>query len=245
MKALIRILSILTACFLLLLSGCGLWTGIAYNRAYMIPALTAADLDALDLSGADKLMIVAHPDDETLWGGGHLSQGGYFVVCITNGKNQTRASEFQSVMAASGNTGLLLSYPDKVAGRRDDWEQVWDNIAADLQLILTYRSWSQITTHNADGEYGHQHHRMTHSLVTEQYDTLGLKQPLYVFGTYYKASLLPEVSNTLTPLTENMLTKKEQLLTLYTSQKRTVKKLSHMNPYEEWEKIRGGNYENA
>jgi LmbE family N-acetylglucosaminyl deacetylase len=33
----------------------------------------------------DKIMIVAHPDDEMLWGGGNvLSQPGWFVVCATN-----------------------------------------------------------------------------------------------------------------------------------------------------------------
>ena len=32
-----------------------------------------------------KLMIVAHPDDETLWGGANLFKDRYFVVCLKNG----------------------------------------------------------------------------------------------------------------------------------------------------------------
>ena len=35
-------------------------------------------LDKLNLSGVDRIMIVAHPDDESLWGGAHLAQHRYF-----------------------------------------------------------------------------------------------------------------------------------------------------------------------
>lgn len=41
-------------------------------------------LDEQRLANCSNLMIVAHPDDETLWGGAHLSDGGWFVVCLTN-----------------------------------------------------------------------------------------------------------------------------------------------------------------
>ena len=37
-----------------------------------------------------SLMIVAHPDDETIWGGSHLINGNYTVLCITNGNNKKR-----------------------------------------------------------------------------------------------------------------------------------------------------------
>ena len=38
----------------------------------------------------ESLMIVAHPDDETIWGGSHLLKGHYLVVCLTNGNNEKR-----------------------------------------------------------------------------------------------------------------------------------------------------------
>ena len=43
-------------------------------------------LDTLDLKGIDRLMIVAHPDDESLWGGAHLAKDRYLVVCLTQCK---------------------------------------------------------------------------------------------------------------------------------------------------------------
>lgn len=41
----------------------------------------------------ESLMIVAHPDDETIWGGSHLTHGNYTVLCITNGNNKKRIYE--------------------------------------------------------------------------------------------------------------------------------------------------------
>ena len=40
-----------------------------------LPHVTAADLDALDLDGYDKMMFVAHPDDDLLW-------GGHFIIIL-------------------------------------------------------------------------------------------------------------------------------------------------------------------
>ena len=41
-------------------------------------------LNQYNASQYKKLMIVAHPDDETLWGGANLFKDRYFVVCLTN-----------------------------------------------------------------------------------------------------------------------------------------------------------------
>lgn len=233
-------LAMALAVILILCSLYGLCQGVCMARRYQIPSLSEEDLATLDLSKTEHLMIVAHPDDEVLWGGGHLQNGGYLVVCITNGYHQTRAAEFQSVMEASGNIGLILSYPDKVAGRRDNWVHVYAQLQSDLTRIITYQSWKDVVTHNASGEYGHIHHKMTHQIVTEIYDNNSLTMPLYVFGKYYRAATLPDVQDTLTPLSDAALQQKESLLALYVSQSSTIATLSHMNPYEMWTQIRGG-----
>lgn len=218
----------------------GIWAAIDTRMAYDIPALTTADLEKQNLSQVKHLMIVAHPDDETLWGGAHLLDGGYLVVCITNGNNQIRAAEFQVVMKQSGNIGLILSYPDKVGGKRDNWMHIRTQLTKDLTRIMTYQSWDRIVTHNAAGEYGHLHHKMTHEIVTNIYDMTNLEMPLYVFGKYYRAAALPEVQTELEEISQKALQKKEALLALYTSQNKTITSLSHMNPYEMWTIIRNG-----
>ena len=47
-----------------------------------LPAVTDDQLDALDLSGYTKILFSAHPDDELIWGGGHLLDDKYLVVCV-------------------------------------------------------------------------------------------------------------------------------------------------------------------
>ena len=149
-----RILAVILAVLALVGGLYGICRAVRTARAYDVAPLTDAQLTDLDLTGITHLMIVAHPDDETLWGGAHIADGGYLVVCITNGNNPTRSAEFQSVMQASGNVGLILSYPDKVAGKRDNWNHVRTQIRTDLEKVMTYQPWEDIVTHNAKGEYG-------------------------------------------------------------------------------------------
>lgn len=62
------------------------------------------------LDDYDSLMVVAHPDDETIWGGAHLLKDKYVVVCITNGNNRTRRKEFATVMKQTDSIGLMLPF---------------------------------------------------------------------------------------------------------------------------------------
>ena len=94
-----------------------------YNRKYLsIPPVTREQLDDLQLEGVNNLMIVAHPDDEFIWGGAHLLTDRWLVVVLTNAGNETRKPEFEAMMKATGDTGLILGYPDKVGGCRSNWD---------------------------------------------------------------------------------------------------------------------------
>ncbi len=205
------------------------------KKAYDVEPLTDAQIQAAaDNKKAKKLMIVAHPDDDVIWGGAHLMDGDYFVVCITSGRNTTRKPEFEKMLSQSGNSGYILEYPDKVAGKRDDWEKVWDKIQSDLQRLMKCKDWELIVTHNKDGEYGHQHHKYTHRIVTQIYDNNRLAAPLYCFGTYYSKKKLPEHESEMTKVSDEQYKYKSELVKVYESQSKTVDKLWHMGPYEMW-----------
>ena len=53
-----------------------------------------------------NLMIVAHPDDELVFGGAELIKYGilYKVVCISYKNNKIRAKEFENVIGKEGET---------------------------------------------------------------------------------------------------------------------------------------------
>lgn len=118
-------------------------------------------IQQIDIEQCKRLMIVAHPDDETIWGGSHLLKGHYLVVCLTNGKNQVRKKEFMQVMKKTHNQGLILDYPDKTNGKRDRWLHVQQEIKKDVKELVCKKKWEMIVTHNPLGEYGHIHHRIT------------------------------------------------------------------------------------
>ena len=54
-----------------------------------------------------------------------------------------------------------------------------------FKTLLTYKKWNQIVTHNALGEYGHIHHKMTHQIVKKNAMNLKLDDQLYYFGKFY------------------------------------------------------------
>lgn len=190
----------------------------------------------LKQKGADsknKLMIVAHPDDETLWGGGHLSQGGWFVVCLTNGNNSVRNNEYNNVLNYFGANGVILSYPDLTNGKKDNWKSVKSDMMKDLQVLLGYKDWSIIVTHNSAGEYGHIHHKMTHKYTKNIAKQFKISSKLSFFGKYYDVGKVPEslTSN----LSENAVKRKKEALALYTSKQWSLNNLwYHMVPYEYW-----------
>ena len=78
-------------------------------------------LDIHNSNKYDNLMIVAHPDDETLWGGAHLIKENYFVVCLTNDYNAQRANDFKKIIKFTKNSGIILNYPDIQDNKRDNW----------------------------------------------------------------------------------------------------------------------------
>ena len=208
------------------------------NKNYIRNKYITTDFDSLDLSGVDSIMIVAHPDDEILWGGSHLLDGNYLVVCITAGNNPVRAKEFLKAMSVTNDKCVMLGYPDKNFNKRNDWKKVDNDIKKDLKKLLSLKKWKVIATHNPKGEYGHIHHIMTSKIVTDIYKENYLNcDNLYYFGDYYKKSEIGNVSNSLIPISEkDYETKLNIIKKIYTSQDFLMAKFGHMAKYENWNK---------
>lgn len=211
--------------------------GISILPYWNLPSVTAEDLDDLQLGDCPNLMVVAHPDDELLWGGKHLLEGGYLVVCLTRGDDAVRRAEFEQVVSAAGCKGLILSYPDKIWKWRADLKLWQENIESDIAAILTYKDWDTVASHNADGEYGHQHHKFAHEAVAKEYQRTGCKASLYWFGKYYTNDRIPY---SLPEMEKSIYNQTREIAKLYQSQRGTIRKMYHMLPYEHWEQARAG-----
>lgn len=196
------------------------------------------------LNYGHNLMIVAHPDDESIFGGNELSHGDYVVICVTNGDNPVRRQEFYNVMKDTHNTGIILSFPDVTNGKRDDWDGVKKQIKEQVKQAVSKKDWDKIVTHNPEGEYGHQHHKMLNKIVTDVCEESEKSNVLYYFGHYFKKSdlyLHPHVI-----LSDQDLARKYEILKNYPSQKHVVEGLGHILPYEElifWMNFKTMDYE--
>lgn len=175
-----------------------------------------------------SLMIVAHPDDESLFAGEEISSHPYFIICITNGDNPTRRAEFMQMLKKTNNNGIILSYPDKVNNRRSDWYYEKESIRKTLSFYTKIYDWEKIVTHNPQGEYGHQHHIMTSNIVKNITLQQNVKEKLYCFS-YFKKEQKPPYAK---QLTKGQHQAKVELLELYSSQEKTVHKFDHFIDYE-------------
>ena len=177
---------------------------------------------------AKKLMIVAHPDDETIFGGAHLLVDDYTVVCITCGQIEYRNQEFKEVMEKTGDDFIMLGFDDRMnkTGPISDWSYQYDAIYNKLAEIINSNNWDTIVTHNPDGEYGHQHHIMTSEMVT---DITGGNN-LYYFGHwYYNGTGEQRISDSLYNIKLNDL-----ISVYYRSQGTALNYNYNMLPYENW-----------
>lgn len=121
----------------------------------------------------DKLMIVAHPDDEILWGGLNLlSNSGWLVVCSTHASNPIRSQEFYKTMKLIGNNirFKMFDVEDNFTYSDDVSDRLYDNTPFDFYLQeLASKDWTIVVSHNAVGEYGHAHHRKVHRMVKKYF----------------------------------------------------------------------------
>lgn len=103
----------------------------------------------------DKLLVVAHPDDDVIFAGNELiKEKGWKIICVTNSQNLERKKEFQSVMKKLGVEEFeIWDYPDIWRG---DFNRV--SLKNDLLRVVQEREYRKIVTHNIQGEYGHSQH---------------------------------------------------------------------------------------
>ena len=179
-----------------------------------------------------NVMIVSHPDDETLWGGAHLIRDKYFVVCLTNGYNVKRANDFRELLAFTNNSGIILNYPDLQDNIKDNWSGVRNGILKDLSTIINYKHWNKIVTHGPEGTTGHIHHKKTSEYVTKIVKHFNKYNYLFYFGKFYKNNTIPHYLQRINNKELELKTKEVQI---YKSVRDTIYKLwFHMLPYENW-----------
>ena len=121
----------------------------------------------------NKLLIIAHPDDETLWGYYQLKENkGWKILCVTNANNTIRVNELKNIAIYFDTALEIWNYKDS-AFHYNMHPQLYKDIANEINKPNV----KMVLTHNPFGEYGHiQHIKVSNVVLTVS------KKPTYVFS---------------------------------------------------------------
>ena len=147
----------------------------------------------------DKIMIVAHPDDEALFGGAELltHPEEYKVVAVDEYQNEVRRAEWISSMQFIGITDS-----EHWSGFKGGEDYHREKLIYELLRVLRERKYKKIVTHNRKGEYGHPRHRALHDVLN-----------------HLRPELLWQFDKGSDRLPQDLLLKKRDLLKVYGSQR--------------------------
>jgi len=115
--------------------------------------------------GRRAAVLVAHPDDETIWMGGCLLSYPLIkweIISLCRGGDPDRAPKFQRVCERYGALGRMADFDDE--GRVDLAASV-PALEKIIAGFLSGHAYDYIFTHGAGGEYGHERHRGVHQAV--------------------------------------------------------------------------------
>jgi len=111
------------------------------------------------------VIIVAHPDDETIWSGGFILQHpdwDWTVLTLCRVDDTDRAPKFKKVCAHLNAAGFMSDLDDSPHLRSIDPEK---DIGARIMATVGNTSWDLCLTHGPNGEYRHRRHKEVHTEV--------------------------------------------------------------------------------
>ncbi len=113
------------------------------------------------------LVIVAHPDDETIWMGGTIidNPGVHWTIfSLCRSGDRDRAPKFKKVCKFYGAKSWMTNMDDED-------KLTLDSAVASAKRLITLKTknkkFDYVFTHGANGEYGHDRHVATHLAVSD------------------------------------------------------------------------------
>jgi len=163
-------------------------------------------------------VIVAHPDDETLWAGGTILNHplwDWFVVCLCRSSDLERATKFHNA--------LLMLHAEGIMGDLDDGPHQKPLEESEVEKIilelLPCKHYDLIITHDLSGEYTrHLRHEEVSKAVIRLWQSAKIDaDELWTFAyedgnrEYYPIAI--EQATAFRQLTKNIWTKKFNIIT--------------------------------
>ena len=139
------------------------------------------------------LVIIAHPDDETIWMNGFILKHprmNWTIFSLCRASDPDRAPRFKRVCKYYGAKAIItdLEDDDKLS-----LKQTLPIIKKLVQNNVNRKKFDYIFTHGSNGEYGHQRHLGVHQVV-KQLTKEKILQPQAIFYFNYKKTSQKEFS---------------------------------------------------
>ena len=135
-----------------------------------------------------KLMVVAHPDDETIFGGAQLlmEKNTWQLIVITNGlggeeQNKDRQKNLGKAMKISHTSYEIWDHKDRYR------HGLSKRLQKDFERYVKKHKYISIVSHNVQGEYGHPQHQDVSRLAYNTAKKFGI-----LFGSFSHGKRLPK-----------------------------------------------------
>ena len=163
-------------------------------------------------------VIVAHPDDETLWAGGTIlshPNHKWFIVCLCRASDTDRSTRFYKTLRQLKARGVMGDLDDGPDQKPLD-EEVLEN---EILRLLPTTDFDLIMTHNCTGEYTRhlRHEEVNKAVITLWYNGKVSCKELWTFAyedgkkAYFPQAV--EKANIVEILSEQIWAKKYKIIT--------------------------------